>query len=46
MTTISQHGEQMGECAAKVLIDKLEQKNTDTVTTVITTDLVVRDSTR
>lgn len=46
MTTISQHGEQMGESAAKVLIDKLEKKNTDTLIKVITTDLVIRDSTK
>lgn len=46
MTTISQHGEQMGESAAKILIDKLENKNTDTLTKVITTDLVIRDSTK
>lgn len=46
MTTISQHGEQMGETAAKILIDKLEKKHTEVVTKVITTDLVIRDSTR
>jgi LacI family transcriptional regulator len=46
MTTISQHGEQMGASAAKILIDKLENKNTDTITKVITTDLVIRDSTK
>ncbi|UAM98442.1 LacI family transcriptional regulator [Polaribacter litorisediminis] len=46
MTTISQHGEQMGASAAKILIDKLENKNTDTLTKVITTDLVIRDSTK
>ena len=46
MTTISQHGEQMGEAAAQILIDKLEKKHTETITKVITTDLVIRDSTR
>jgi LacI family transcriptional regulator len=46
MTTISQHGEQMGETAAEILIDKLEKKHTETVTKIITTDLVIRDSTR
>ena len=46
MTTISQHGEQMGATAAKILIDKLEKKHTEIVTKVITTDLVIRDSTR
>jgi LacI family transcriptional regulator len=44
MTTISQHGEQMGEAAAQILIDKLEKKYNDTVTKVIKTDLVIRDS--
>ena len=46
MTTISQHGEQMGETAAKILIDKLEKKHTEIVTKVIKTDLVIRDSSR
>ena len=46
MTTISQHGEQIGETAAQILIDKLEKKNKEVVTKVIKTDLVIRDSTR
>lgn len=46
MTTISQHGEQIGETAAQILIDKLEKKNEEVVTKVIKTDLVIRDSTR
>ncbi len=46
MTTISQHGEQMGATAAEILIDKLKNKNTDIVTKVIKTDIVIRDSTR
>ncbi|APZ45292.1 LacI family transcriptional regulator [Polaribacter reichenbachii] len=46
MTTISQHGEQMGSKATQILIDKLKNKNTDVVTEVITTDIVIRDSTR
>lgn len=46
MTTISQHGEQIGATATQILIDKLKNKNTDVVTKVITTDVVVRDSTR
>lgn len=46
MTTISQHGEQMGSTATQILIDKLKNKNTDVVTKVITTDVVIRDSTR
>lgn len=46
MTTISQHGEKMGATATQMLIDKLKNKNTDVVTKIITTDMVVRDSTR
>lgn len=46
MTTISQHGELMGEEAAKILIDKLEKDIKENVTKVIKTDLVIRDSTR
>ncbi|MFY9243340.1 MAG: LacI family DNA-binding transcriptional regulator [Polaribacter sp.] len=46
MTTISQHGELMGETAAQILIDKLQKKHTEIITKVIKTDLVIRDSTR
>ena len=46
LTTISQHGEQMGESAAEILIEKLEKKHTEITTKVIKTDLVIRDSTR
>lgn len=46
MTTISQHGEKIGENAANILIDKLENKNNEIITKVIKTDLVIRDSTR
>lgn len=48
LTTVSQHGEIMGETAAKMLIDKIENKNTieASVTKVIQTDLVERNSTR
>jgi len=46
MTTVSQHGELMGETAAKILIDRLEKKSTGFVTKIIKTDLVVRKSTR
>ncbi|MCI2228820.1 LacI family transcriptional regulator [Polaribacter sp. MSW13] len=45
LTTISQHGEQMGENAAEILIEKLEKKHTEVITKVIKTDLVIRDST-
>lgn len=46
MTTISQHGEQMGAKATQILIDKLKNKTKEVVTEVITTDVVIRDSTR
>lgn len=46
MTTISQHGEIMGEKAASILIEKLKNKDKEKVTEVIKTDLVIRDSTR
>ncbi|PQJ79525.1 LacI family DNA-binding transcriptional regulator [Polaribacter porphyrae] len=46
MTTISQHGEIMGETAAQILINKLEKKHTEITTKIIKTDLVIRDSTR
>jgi LacI family transcriptional regulator len=46
MTTISQHGELMGATATQILIDKLKSKDKKIITEVITTDLVIRDSTR
>ena len=46
LTTVSQHGEIMGETAAELLIEKLEKKETKIITKVIKTDLVIRDSTR
>jgi len=48
MTTVSQHGEIMGATAAKILIDRLENKDEkkDIETIVIKTDLVERKSTR
>ncbi|MFT4684513.1 MAG: LacI family transcriptional regulator [Flavobacteriales bacterium] len=46
LTTVSQHGEIMGETAAKILIEKLEKKQTQIITKVIKTDLVIRNSTR
>ncbi|CAL2082059.1 LacI family DNA-binding transcriptional regulator [Tenacibaculum sp. 190524A02b] len=50
MTTVSQHGEIMGETAAEMLINKLEKKKTadsnKNETKVIRTDLVIRESTR
>jgi len=48
LTTISQHGKFIGENAAKILIDRIEQKNTspEYITKVIKTSLIVRDSTK
>jgi LacI family transcriptional regulator len=48
MTTLSQHGETMGEKAANMLINRLEDKKSDrkTETVVVKTDLVERKSTR
>ena len=46
MTTISQHGEQIGARATQILIDKLKTKSKEVVTEVIKTDIVIRDSTR
>ena len=46
MTTISQHGELMGETCAKILIDRLENKHTEITTKIIKTDLVIRDSSK
>ena len=48
LTTVSQHGEQMGATAAEMLIDKLQNKNEKRAskTKVIKTDLVERKSTK
>lgn len=48
LTTISQHGETMGSTAAKILIDKLENKEEkkEVVTKVINTDIIERNTTR
>lgn len=49
LTTISQHGEEMGERAAKILIDKLENQEHDTEeyrTVIIDTSLIERESTK
>jgi LacI family transcriptional regulator len=47
MTTISQHGQQMGEKAAHLLIDRLENEDEEEsyTTVVISTDLIEREST-
>lgn len=48
LSTVSQHGPEIGEAAAKALIGKLESKDEDYAfkTTVIKTELRERDSTR
>lgn len=49
MTTVSQHGEKMGETAAKLLINRLESTSDEKYepkTVIIKTDLVERNSTK
>ena len=48
LSTVSQHGPEIGEVAAQMLIDKLESKEEDFgfKTTIIKTELRQRDSTR
>ena len=48
MSTVSQHGPEIGEVAAKMLIDKLESatESFTFTTTTIKTELRQRDSTR
>ncbi|MEC8830781.1 MAG: substrate-binding domain-containing protein, partial [Bacteroidota bacterium] len=50
LTTVSQHGFQMGELAAETLINRLEKMDDDVEvpyeTRVVKTDLIIRDSTR
>ncbi|MEN8964824.1 MAG: LacI family DNA-binding transcriptional regulator [Polaribacter sp.] len=49
LTTVSQHGEQMGETAAELLINRLEDKSEEEPehkTIIIKTDLVERNSTK
>lgn len=48
LTTVSQHGEQMGAAAAEMLIEKLDKKDEKSAskTKVIKTDLVERKSTK
>jgi LacI family transcriptional regulator len=48
LTTMSQHGELMGEAAAKMLIEKLESKdiNREVATKIIKSNLVERHSTK
>lgn len=48
ITTVSQHSTYLGEAAAKILIDKIENENIETshTTKVIKTNLIERESTR
>ena len=49
LTTVSQHGPEIGEAAAKLLIERLEDKSEDEApykTTIIKTELRERESTR
>ncbi|WP_405209037.1 LacI family DNA-binding transcriptional regulator [Aquimarina sp. LLG6339-5] len=48
ITTVSQHSTYLGEAAAKILIDKIENENIETsyTTKVIKTNLIERDSTK
>ena len=47
LTAVSQHGTFIGETAAKVLIERIENnRNADNITKVIKTSLIVRDSTK
>lgn len=50
LTTVRQHGQKMGEIAAELLIDKLENENEEVQETyktiVIETDLIERESTK
>lgn len=48
LSTVSQHGEQMGQEAAHLLIDRLEQDHMDAPyqTKVVATEMIARESTR
>ncbi len=48
MTTVSQHGFEMGQIAAKILLRRIETgiENFKPITEVIKTDLVIRESTK
>ncbi|RAJ15012.1 LacI family DNA-binding transcriptional regulator [Olleya aquimaris] len=46
LSTISQHGEIIGEKAATLLIDKLENKITTTTSETVETDIVLRESSK
>ncbi|MDR0421605.1 MAG: LacI family transcriptional regulator [Proteiniphilum sp.] len=48
LTTVDQHGRRMGKAAARLLINRIEGKETGTgiISRLIRTELIVRDSTR
>ena len=48
MSTVSQHGPEVGEVAAKMLIEKLESKEEEYIhkTTIVKTELRQRESTK
>ena len=48
LTTVSQHGFEMGKRAARILVKRMSNQieSTDPITDIIKTDLIVRDSTR
>jgi len=48
MTTVSQHGFEMGQIAAKILLQRIESgiENFKPVTEVLKTDLIIRESTK
>ena len=51
LTTVSQHGEAMGEKAAELLIHRIDERVDDIPgqplkTTIISTDLILRNSTK
>jgi len=48
LTTVAQHGMEMGEAAARMLIDRLEEAETDGsfYTQIIKTSLIERESTK
>ena len=48
LTTVSQHGKFIGESAATILIDRIEQKNKseEAITKIVKTSLIIRESTK
>jgi LacI family transcriptional regulator len=46
LTTIEQHGEEIGECAIRLLIDKLEGRKDKSSNKIVRTNLVIRGTTK